>query len=541
MVTQLAEVPETVSQDRIQQRTVEQIVDAPVQQAVEELAEVSKVFSQDRIQQRAVEQTIENPATSLAEMIVEAPVVQTQGRTQQGVTTHFQHVVNTIEVEKPKIIKETAQRKKPITQEKINQATKHVEVPEVPLSQFTDKVIDKPVVAQRQIPMVQAVQKTMEIPQLQYVDETTDDPAVQVPRAQVVEKTVGIPQFQIVEKTVEAPQLQSGTQTSESLVHLTGAMKPDDPDAKIKFFAEEALHGVGGFIFDAHGNRVANGLGKRDCVRGEMWENKLPFSLALNNAVSDDTVWQCKQYTGRGLRKLHESGTAPAEGMEALVSKTPDSMEAHYQASLKTARNPNGEPYPAFTSDKSWNEASGKTGSEKKFYHKTPVVQQRQVPTVQTVQKTMENPQAQFLDEVVGMPVVVQRKVPMIQRVQKTVEVPQIQYVDKIVEAPVAAAQQPVPVDAESFLRVEEVSVGTQTVSRKRRLSTETESADGEHGLVQGRESRREMDETRERHAAGEDLDLLPVAPNMEAGGSHLQATTGEERIEIWTQDLSTW
>ena len=98
-------------------------------------------------------------------------------------------------------------------------------------------------------------------------------------------------------------------------------------------------------------------------------------------------------------------------------------------------------------------------GSEKKFYYKTPVVQQRQLPTVQTVKKTMENPQAQFLDEVVGMPVVVQRKVPMIQRVQKTVEVPQIQYVDKIVEAPVAAAQQPVPVDAESFLRVEEVSV----------------------------------------------------------------------------------
>ena len=46
------------------------------------------------------------------------------------------------------------------------------------------------------------------------------------------------------------------------------------------------------------------------------------------------------------------------------------------------------------------------------------------------------------------------------------------------------------------------------------------------------------MDETRERHAAGEDLDLLLVAPNMEVGGSHLQAMTGEERIEIWTQDL---
>ena len=46
------------------------------------------------------------------------------------------------------------------------------------------------------------------------------------------------------------------------------------------------------------------------------------------------------------------------------------------------------------------------------------------------------------------------------------------------------------------------------------------------------------MDETREKYAAGEDLDLLPVAPNMEAGGSHLQATAEEERIVDWTQDL---
>ena len=48
------------------------------------------------------------------------------------------------------------------------------------------------------------------------------------------------------------------------------------------------------------------------------------------------------------------------------------------------------------------------------------------------------------------------------------------------------------------------------------------------------------MDETRERHAAdeGEGLGLLPVAPNMEAGGSHLQATAEEEQIVDWAQDL---
>ena len=262
-------------------------------------------------------------------------------------------------------------------------------------------------------------------------------------------------------------------------VHFTGVMKPDDPDAKIKLLAEEELHGVGDFVFDAHGNRVANEFGGWNCATAEMWKNKPPFSLALNKAISDDIAWQCKYYTGRKVRKIYESGTALVEDVEAPVSKMLDSSEAHCQASLKSARDPDRGPYTAFASEKSWNEASGKTGSEKKVYHKTPVVQQRQVPIVQMVQKTMESPQAQFLDEVVGMSVVVQRKVPMIQRVQKTVEVPQIQYVDKIVEAPVAAAQQLVPVDAESFLRVEEVSVGTKTVSRRRKFFTETESADG--------------------------------------------------------------
>ena len=69
---QVLEVPEISSQDREVHGTVEQIVDAPVMQAVEELVEVSKVFSQDRIQQRIVEQTI--PAISLAETIVVVPV-----------------------------------------------------------------------------------------------------------------------------------------------------------------------------------------------------------------------------------------------------------------------------------------------------------------------------------------------------------------------------------------------------------------------------------------------------------------------------------
>ena len=118
------------------------------------------------------EQTTETLAVSLAVEIIEVPVIQTQEKTRQVANTHVQHVVNTVEAE------------------------------------FIDKAIEIPVVAQRQISMVQTVQKSIEIPQLQYCDDVIDVPVVsvvQVPRVRVVKKTVEDPQFEIAEKTVENP------------------------------------------------------------------------------------------------------------------------------------------------------------------------------------------------------------------------------------------------------------------------------------------------------------------------------------------------
>ena len=174
MVEQLVKLPKTVSEDRIPQRTAERIVNIPVPQDVEELVEVSRVFPQDRIQQRFGEQTDETPDISL-------------------VNTRVQHVV--------------------------------------PLLQFTDKVVDIPVVAQRQssqlqktdgvvavpavlvvlVPQVQVVEKTAEIPQL-----LAD---MQVPQGQVVPETVEIPKLPFFEKIAVIPEIRTapGTQTSQSL------------------------------------------------------------------------------------------------------------------------------------------------------------------------------------------------------------------------------------------------------------------------------------------------------------------------------------
>merc|ERR1719486_1383928 len=152
-------------------------------------------------------------------------------------------------------------------------------------------------------------------------------------------------------------------------VHPTGLVKPDEADAKIKFLAAEALRGVGGIVLDKDGHRFANELGRRDYVTGEMWKNKPPFRLCLNKSASDEIIWHCKHYTGRGVMKFYASGADLAKDMGIEVQTLIDSHEKHYQSSLKQAQDPEGGPWPAYPSGKCWDEPSGKTGSGKKFYH----------------------------------------------------------------------------------------------------------------------------------------------------------------------------
>merc|ERR1719191_385950 len=123
-------------------------------------------------------------------------------------------------------------------------------------------------------------------------------------------------------------------------VHPTGLVKPDDPDAKIKFLAAEALRGVGGLVFDVNGKRFANELGRRDYVTGEMWKNKPPFRLCLNKAASDEIIWHCKHYTGRGVMKFYENGAALAADMGVDVKKIADVHYQHFKAAKAQESDP---------------------------------------------------------------------------------------------------------------------------------------------------------------------------------------------------------
>jgi len=152
-------------------------------------------------------------------------------------------------------------------------------------------------------------------------------------------------------------------------VHPTGLVKPDEPDAKVKFLAAEALRGVGGLILNADGKRFANELGRRDYVTGEMWKNKPPFRLCLNKAATEEIIWHCKHYTGRGVMKSYATGADLAKDMGIPLATLEAAHEAHYQASQKAAKDPEGGSWPAYPSGKSWDDASGPTGSGKKYYH----------------------------------------------------------------------------------------------------------------------------------------------------------------------------
>ena len=213
VVEQVSEVSKTSSRDRILQCAAEQNPNVPVPKMVTQLLEVPKIIPQDRIlkqtyssfqedssaalwtstdlngfelvisvrrlaeQEHGISATMKfgagadgDPSVKVKDLItdlirlqaeassekredLEADVAKHSSKleagdisTQQVANTHVQHVVNTVEQEMPKIIKETVQRKRPIIQEKIDRVTKHIKIPRV---QFRTKVDDMPVAVQR--------------------------------------------------------------------------------------------------------------------------------------------------------------------------------------------------------------------------------------------------------------------------------------------------------------------------------------------------------------------------------------------------------
>ncbi|KAJ3171577.1 hypothetical protein HDU88_007657 [Geranomyces variabilis] len=127
-------------------------------------------------------------------------------------------------------------------------------------------------------------------------------------------------------------------------VHPTGLVDPNEPDAKVKFLAAEALRGVGGLLLDANGHRFCDELGHRDYVTGMMWKNKGPFRLVLNGKAGKEIEWHCKHYMGRGLMKHFKSADALAKEM-GIQKDVLDSTFVKYNEIARTKNDPFGKRF----------------------------------------------------------------------------------------------------------------------------------------------------------------------------------------------------
>jgi len=128
-------------------------------------------------------------------------------------------------------------------------------------------------------------------------------------------------------------------------VHPTGLVDPNEPDAKVKFLAAEALRGVDGLLLDRDGNRFVDELQHRDFVTGKIWENgKYPIRLILNGAASRQIEWHCKHYVGRGLMKRFETGEALAKEMNLDPKKLKTTFD-EYNKVVQTKKDPFGKKF----------------------------------------------------------------------------------------------------------------------------------------------------------------------------------------------------
>ncbi|ESK91001.1 fumarate reductase [Moniliophthora roreri MCA 2997] len=128
-------------------------------------------------------------------------------------------------------------------------------------------------------------------------------------------------------------------------VHPTGLVDPNEPNAKVKFLAAEALRGVGGLLLDNTGSRFVDELQHRDYVTGKIWENgKYPIRLVLNGKASKEIEWHCKHYVGRGLMKRFESGEALAKEFGLSPDVLKKTFEA-YNQSVRTKKDAFGKKF----------------------------------------------------------------------------------------------------------------------------------------------------------------------------------------------------
>ena len=199
-------IKQTVQKPVIQEKINQVIKRIEVPQFLNEVVDMLDAVQRQVSMVQKILKIIENLQLQIVEQIVEVLEVQMVGDTQTSESLGIAPVHQMTQAENVEVVEIGA----PLPAKSVPPIFVTAPVLEDPPVVVEYRTAEIPVVAQRQIPMVQTVQKTLEIPQWHCIDKVVDDPVVQV---------VHVPQVQIVGKIHEIPEIQTylGTQTSESL------------------------------------------------------------------------------------------------------------------------------------------------------------------------------------------------------------------------------------------------------------------------------------------------------------------------------------
>ena len=202
MMEKTTEVTKPIPQVRVQQRTVEQIVDVPVPQIVEEIVEVVQIIPQERISERVVEQISDMPASQIEEKTVETIPLIPQNQISDRIVEQTVKVVKAIPQECLDI-PGVAQKQSVMVQ-------KSQTVIEIPQVQHIDKVIDVPVVVQRQVPQSQFTDRCVDV---RVLPEITQQRHVMIEHVVVLSP---VPQMMDVSE-VKRRRVSTGIQTDRTV------------------------------------------------------------------------------------------------------------------------------------------------------------------------------------------------------------------------------------------------------------------------------------------------------------------------------------
>ena len=191
-------VAEPGSPRRIQRRTVEEIVDVPVPQDDDNKDQLSNTDARIEAVEKSISKLHESVMKETEARQKQHSEVVTSIANNAAATEFFKLVVNklhfTDEVVKMPV---TLQKQVPVIQEE----QKTVDAPQV---QCTDKIVGVPVTAQRRVPTIQTAQRSVEVSQM--IEETTEVPKIvsqhRIPQ-RTAEQVMDIPVPQIVEEFTE--------------------------------------------------------------------------------------------------------------------------------------------------------------------------------------------------------------------------------------------------------------------------------------------------------------------------------------------------